>query len=173
MKKLGTIALITWMVVISAWIITDVMNGSKKVAYIDMKQVFDSFQMKIELEKDFQSKSSSLQKEIEEGAMLFAAMQKRYEVSANPQLVDSLSYMGQVLGEKQKQLEEEFGALKTQYDAQIQTQLYQYLQEYGSDSGLDVVLTTLDGSTLIYAKETLNVTEEAIAFVNEKYEGLK
>ncbi|MFM2000559.1 MAG: hypothetical protein RL204_2506 [Bacteroidota bacterium] len=172
MKKLGTIALITWMVVISAWIIADVMNGSKKVAYIDMKQVFDSFQMKIELEKDFQSKSSSLQKEIEEGAMVFASMQKRYELSSNPQLADSLSYLGQVLGEKQKQMEEEFGSLKTQYDSQIQAQLYQYLQEYGSDSGLDVVLTTLDGSTLIYAKETLNVTEEAIAFVNEKYEGL-
>lgn len=173
MKKWGLAALIAWMVLISAWIATDMINGSKKVAYIDMKQVFDSFQMKIELEKDFQAKSAGLQKEIEEDALLYTSMQKRYQATANPALGDSLSYLGKVLGEKQEQLEVEFGDLKSQYDMQIQSQLYQYLQEYGSESGLDVVLTTLDGSTLIYAKETLNVTEDAIAYVNEKYEGIK
>ncbi len=154
-----------------AWEIYDHLINTKKIAYIDMKIVFEEFNMKKELESDFQKKTDGKQKELESISNEIARIEKLRKENARYASGDSLIMLYESFDKLSEQHRSNFYDLKAQYDSQIQQQLGQYLMDFGKNENFDILLTTLDGSTILYGNESMNVTESAIQYINNKYAG--
>jgi outer membrane protein len=148
-------------------------QNTPSIAYIDMQEVFDSFQMKKELEADFKLKTKNGKFEIDSLSQVVAAMDYRMNSQPTQLLTDSIVALSNYLEKRMEEFEAISSNLKASYDSQVQQQLYSYLQEFGKNHSYDIILTTLDGNTLIYGTEPFNISSRAIEFINHKYSGIK
>ena len=142
-----------------------------KVVYVNMDQLFNGFQMKKELESDFQKKSNSLQIQLDKSRMKITEFKSVLESGVSQVYLDSLTQMNALFASLSEQYDQEFTPLKEKYDTQIQNQLLEYVNEFGKSKGYDLILTSLNGSTVLYGAEEVNVTSEVLVFMNEKYAG--
>ena len=151
--------------------VTFIKNKPAKVVYVNMDELFNGFQMKKELENDFISRSNQIQKRIETLQIKITNFKEEVNQKISANYVDSLNRANTQLSELNRQFQEEYMPLKEQYDAQIQNQLLNYMKEFGRANDYDLVITNLNGSTVIFGSDDVNVTAEALEFVNQKYAG--
>jgi Skp family chaperone for outer membrane proteins len=123
------------------------------------------------LENDFISRSNQIQKRIETLQIKITNFKEEVNQKISANYVDSLNRANTQLSELNRQFQEEYMPLKEQYDAQIQNQLLNYMKEFGKANDYDLVITNLNGSTVIFGSDDVNVTTEALEFVNQKYAG--
>jgi outer membrane protein len=151
--------------------VTFIKNKPAKVVYVNMDELFNGFQMKKELENDFISRSNQIQKRIETLQIKITNFKEEVNQKISANYVDSLNRANTQLSELNRQFQEEYMPLKEQYDAQIQNQLLNYMKEFGKANDYDLVITNLNGRTVIFGSDDVNVTTEALEFVNQKYAG--
>jgi outer membrane protein len=151
--------------------VTFIKNKPANVVYVNMDELFNGFQMKKELENDFISRSNQIQKRIETLQIKITNFKEEVNQKISANYVDSLNRANTQLSELNRQFQEEYMPLKEQYDAQIQNQLLNYMKEFGRANDYDLVITNLNGSTVIFGSDDVNVTAEALEFVNQKYAG--
>jgi hypothetical protein len=133
-----------------------------KVAYLRMDEVFNAFNMKLELEKDFQLRVDVSEKRLESLKL----------EQLKPSLgIDSLAIVNQSIEKEMALLQSYMQELKPKYDRQIQGQLSSYIQEYVKKTDVQLFFTSLDGSTILHGEEKWDHTKQVINFINEKYEG--
>ena len=66
-----------------------------------------------------------------------------------------------------RQLQDEFGVKRDT----IVSQMKNYIKEYGKKKGYDYVFGTGDAATVLYAKDSYDITKELIKEFNDKYKG--
>lgn len=64
-------------------------------------------------------------------------------------------------------------SLTEDYNAQIWTQLNQYIKEFGKSKDLDLMLGANGNGSILYANEAYDLTEECILYVNNKFSGVE
>lgn len=62
-------------------------------------------------------------------------------------------------------------SIANDYSAKVWKQLNSYMQEYGEENSYDVIIGMQGNGNVMYAKEGVNITEEIIAYSNNKYNG--
>lgn len=132
------------------------------IAYLRMDAVFNGFNMKLELEKDFQKRVESSEIKLD-GLKL--------EVLKPNLSNDSVAILNAAIEKEYALMQSYMEELKPKYDKQIQGQLSSYIQDYINTTGVQLFFTTLDGSTILHGEEKWDHTEQVIKFINEKYEG--
>lgn len=152
-------------------VVTFIKNKPAKVVYVNMDELFNGFQMKKELENDFLSKTNQIQKQIETLRIKVAGFKEEVSRAVSTNYVDSLNSANAKLTELNIQFQENYAPLKDQYDSQIQNQLLNYMNEFGKANDYDLVITNLNGSTVLFGSDNVNVTTEALEFVNQRYAG--
>lgn len=100
--------------------------------------------------------------------------------SSNKEELDSLVQLIQTGNNDQRliaqyqQLEEEFQmheqALSDQYTADIWKRINVYLADFGKAEGYDFIFGASGDGSLMYANTAKDVTDDAIEFINKKYE---
>lgn len=139
-------------------------SSRQKVAFLEMDNVFNAFDMKIELEKDFQKRLNASEIQIEHWTMRKAEL-------TDAGKSDSVAILGDWIRREQETIGEYMKQLKPDYDNQIQNRLSVYIMEYIHSGEYDLFFTTLNGSTILHGSPDLNHTEKVIDFVNRKYAG--
>lgn len=144
----------------------------ENTGFIKMGELFEAFQLKKELTTQLQQTVSvrnqlldSMKLDLE---MMVVAIQGG---GASDSIKNSFVTKKQVFLKKQEQFEMENTTLKQQYDHQIWTQLNEFIESFGKEKGLDYVFGANGSGAIMYGKDTKNVTQEAIDYVNQKYVG--
>lgn len=137
---------------------------ASQIAHIQTAKVFAEFQMTQELEDKLGNTRQARQTILENLNFRMQAMQSRRAP------LDSLETIRRELALKQAQFAEDNSAQSEQYTEQIWTQLNQYLQDYCETEGLTYLLGANGSGNLMGADESFDLTEEVIAFVNQKYQ---
>ena len=57
------------------------------------------------------------------------------------------------------------------YDQQINSQLQAYLHEFGEEQNVKLLLALDKDATILYEDSSLNLSNQAIEFINQKYQG--
>lgn len=153
-------------------------TASFKTAYVDTaKLVEESEELKI-LADQAKVKEQEMGRELQEEARQLqldaASFQKEAQVKG-PQWAQlrgqDLQKRDQELTIKQqammRQLQDEFGVKRDT----IVSQMKNYIKEYGKKKGYDYVFGTGDAATVLYAKESYDITKELIKEFNDKYKG--
>lgn len=171
MKLKNSLQIVVLLAILVLAVFAFMRNEPVKIVYVNLDQLFNGFQMKKELESDFQSKTNQVQKELDHLKLKISIYKEKLETQLSKLYMDSLTSANARFAELSVLYEENYMTLKEQYDSQIQTQLQTYMLDFGKTKGYDLVITNLNGSTVIYGDNGVNVTEEALQFINQKYAG--
>jgi outer membrane protein len=147
---------------------------SSKIAYVDIPKVFNSFQMKKELQQKFEQTSNARKKLLDSLSFdLQLLSQKLKDKKDDPELMDRFSRKRQELYQRKKELDEDNSSLSSQYDKQILEQMTQYIIDYGKLHHFSIIYGAEGNGGLMYADEKYNISEEVIGYINNKYQGLE
>ncbi len=148
-------------------------QSKTKIRYVNFIELYDSFNMKKELEEGFKkaqsvqvAKMDSLKAEL---SVLSQNLQGAHERSDE----EVFEKKRQLYFYQQKSIEQEQEEQMLQYKDQIIKRLKLYVSDYSKEEGIDVLLGQDEGFSTLYAKESLNVTQDLLKYVNEKYKGTR
>lgn len=147
-------------------------GDSVKVAYANNKQLFNGFELTIELTKKLEVKKVASQLTLDSIKFELVELKKKIEFTETPN--ESLIKNHQLLYNEYLTKEKSFMSsneeLAQQYDEQIMKQLNEHIKNYAKDQKISVLLGSGDGN-LLYAEEGMNVTDDLIKYSNLKYSG--
>ena len=127
----------------------------KKTAFILNQQVFNAFEGKKELEKKLNDVKARHQHVLDSVGALIGNSKEDAKMLLYQQYVQHFRI-------EQEQTTE-------QYTADIWKRINQHVAEYGKENGYDFILGASGDGSLMYAEEGNNITEEVIAYLNERY----
>jgi outer membrane protein len=151
-------------------------SGSFKTAYIDTAEILEKYdKFKAEDEK-FKVKSEEMGRPLEAKVRAFQAEAQSFRQNAQvkgPQWAQQkgaeLSQREQQLGVEQdallQQLQQEGGVLRDSIIKEVKV----FIKEYGKKKGYDYVYGTGDAATILYAKDTYNITKDVLKELNDNY----
>lgn len=150
-----------------------VKNNNEKLGFIDLNKVLADFKLKQELEKKLTGITQTHQMIIDSLEFELKLLSKQLQSgdSKDKNKINLFEVKREEYYEKKKKFDEESTAVAKNYDDQIYTQLNQYVKDYGAKYGYSYILGADGSGSLMYAKETGNITEEVKKFINERYTG--
>lgn len=153
------------------------LNMKQKIGYVEIKKVFDGFQMKKELEDKYKQTTSVKEKILDSLSFNLKLMSKQLNEQQNSkskidnELVYAFEYKREEFLKLKKQYTEENAVLSNKYDAQILERLTQYVIEYGNKNGYNLILGADGNGSLMYASDNYNISNSVIEYINKKYSG--
>lgn len=149
-----------------------------KTAYVDIKQVFNGFQMKSELEAKYKQVKQGRDKILDSLSFNLKVLSKHLNEQkiAKKDISKEELYRFEYDREEYLRLKNQFvednAALSQKMDNQILTQLTQYVIEFGKKQDYDLILGADGNGSLMYSKEKYNISDEITVFINNKYKGI-
>jgi len=169
MKKLKTIlfALLLTTVLISCG------DSNPKIVYVDSAKLYTEFQLTQELSKKM-DETFGIRKQMLDSLELEVyslSRQIEAEEGKNKERIALFDMKRSEYAMKKQQFEEDNQLQSQQYNEQVTKQFNQYMNDFGKEKGYDIILGATGDGGIMYANETIDVTEEALKFINEKYNG--
>ncbi|WP_116790113.1 OmpH family outer membrane protein [Flavobacterium psychrotrophum] len=149
-----------------------------KTAYVDTSKLVEESQELKDLEDKAKVKEEELGRELQNDARQLqldaASFQKEAAVKGEQwaQLRgQDLQKRNQELTVKQQTIQQEFAKEFGVKRDTIVSQMKRVIKEYGKKNGYDYVYGTGDAASILYAKDSYDITKEILSQVNSKYKG--
>lgn len=144
-----------------------------KTGCILIKDVYNGFELKKDLEKKFLIVKNARQKSLDslELNLKFIANKIRQEKEKDQEEILLFNNKRDEYLQKKQAMEEDNNALTNQYDTEILTQLNQYITDFGSDKNYTYIFGKDSNGSIMYDKESEDITKEVIQYINQKYNG--
>lgn len=137
-------------------------NNSPKIVFVDNVKLFDGFNMTKELKKRGEQEFNSRKKVLDS---LYAVLQQEGASEIQKEAITR-----ELIAKKQ-----EFEAFNQQFateeSAKIWSRINGYTSDFSKEKNYDFILGSENKRSVLFAKETVDITNELIIYVNKKYEG--
>ena len=151
-------------------------NKAFKTAYVDTDKLMEKYQKAIDIESKYKIKSEEMGRELETEAKQFQA---DYE-SASRQAQTKGAQWAQQKGMELQQREQQLNIKQQSMLKEIQTasgtemdslvsEMKTFIKEYGKKNSYDYVYGTGSVATVLYAKDSYDITDDLIKILNENY----
>lgn len=156
-----------------SYVIFSFFNEEKKqIAYVDNMRLFNEFLLKKELENELSKKEVVWKSRLDSMRIQLNMLSAKAEKGkVDPRLAEEFEFTRQQYLMKEEQFKLDNGNTADRFNDQIWKQLNNYVKEFAQSNNYDMVLGTSGEGNLMYASEQYDITEAAIAFVNQKYKG--
>ncbi len=146
------------------------------IAYVNSDSLLKNYNFFKDLEKkliekreklnaEYQNRAEGLQKEIAN----FQSSAGNMTISQARAVEDDLRSKQQNLMMYQEQLGQQLRQEEGKMNADLYDKVADYLREYGMDKNLQLVLTYTKGSGVLYANDSLDITDNIIVGLNDDY----
>lgn len=146
------------------------------VAYVNSDTLLKNYDLFKELEKQLIEKRDKLNAEYENRAKGLQQEISNFQSTAGNMTISQARAVEEDLRKKQQNLlmyQEQLGQQLMQEEAKMNEQLYDklsdYLRVYGSNQDLQFVLGYSRGGGVLYASDSLDITEQVIVGLNNAY----
>ena len=176
-KSLLTTTLLSGAICLVALLVYHKFYTSKN-AYIEIKKVFNGFQMKAELEEKYKRTEKSRARLLDSLSFNLKVLakhlndQKEKKADINKDEIYQFEYSRDEFVKLKNQYQEDNAALSRKFDEQILTQLTQYVIEFGKEHNYEIIFGADGNGNLMYSKEKNDISDEIIVFINNKYKGI-
>ena len=167
MKKL------MWITLMVTAVLSSCSSREDKIVYIQNYRLYNEFDLTKELNLELTEFSKKKQRELDSLNLIFEDMTARFEIMDQIPADDYRAYndLRNAIMFRQKAYEDELYAKSSEYDEQVWTRLNTYTREFSEQNDYDFVLGATGTGNLMYAKDTLDVTDELITYCNNNYSG--
>lgn len=146
------------------------------VAYINSDSVLQKYDYFAELQGELQAKSKKLESEYQNRAQGLQKEFNDYQRNINNLTIGQAKALEEDLMKKQQNLrvyQESLSQELLKEEARISQELYNrvtgFLNDYSEKKGLQLVVKYNQGSDVLYANDSMNITNEVIKGLNEAY----
>lgn len=146
-----------------------------KIVYVQNLKLYSEFDLALELDAKLQAFSKHRTNELDSLTLAFenltAELEKMNEIPI--EIYQNYNDLRNSVMFKEKNYEEELMSISQEYDEQIWNRLNGYVKKYAVENNYDMILGASGNGNLMYAKDTLDITNELVAFCNSQYNGTK
>lgn len=156
-----TLSLSLIALVISVYVL---LGRKQEYVFVDLKYLFENFEYKKMLERDFDRVVTYRKQEID-------SLELDYRMSYNSdsgnqtKLVQKADY----LGYRKRQYQEDNLALSQELDKKIYKQLKAYIRDYAKEKDVQLVIGEMEDNLNMVGQDEQNQNNELVAFVNKKF----
>ncbi len=170
--------------VVTATNVGEAQAGGQKskavIAYINSDSLLSNYEFSKEIQEKLQSLEKKYEAEFANRAKGLENEVASFQRNAGTMTISQARATEEELMKKRNNLmayQENLGQRLMQEQAKYNEELYnnvsEYLKDYGQKENLDVVLTYTKGSGVLYASDSLDITQNVITGLNEKYKSSK
>lgn len=147
-------------------------SKTEKTGYIKMGELFEEFELKKQLTNQLEQTTVARKNVLDSLKLNLEMMVVRIQGNdTNDSLKQAFLYNKEQYLAKQKQFEGENQQLQQQYDNQIWTQINEFVESYGKEHEYEYIFGANGTGTIMYAKETNDITADVIKYANLKFAG--
>lgn len=146
-----------------------------KMAYVRVPYLYDNFQYKKELQAELTNVLQSRKTILDSLELHLRILSGHLQNTKKPSESDITEFNDdkeKYLSKKQ-QFDEDDNDLSKRYADQIMKQLTQYVQDYSKENGYTYIIGAEGTGALMAADDKNDITNNVLAFINEKYKGKK
>lgn len=148
---------------------------STGIVYVQNLKLYSEFDLALELDAELQAFSKERTRELDSLMMalenLTAELEQMREIPTDT--YQSYNDLRNAVMFREKSYEEELVTRSQEYDQQIWDRLNGYVKTYAEENEYDMILGASGNGNLMYAADTLDITDELIAYCNNQYNGKK
>lgn len=138
-------------------------NNNKKIGVVDAVRLFDQFNMKKELEAKAKVKLQSLGKQMDS----VESMLNMAKATKDEDQIKKMSYAYQYT---RGAVEAEFKKSNDEINDQVWKRLNMAMDTYGKDKKVHLIIGANGMGSVLYNDDYYDLTDDAIKYVNKKYE---
>jgi outer membrane protein len=147
-----------------------------KTAYIDTQKMMEDYTEAKELDEKYKTKGEVMGRELEVAAKNLKAEMSGFQQAAMAKGQAWAQQKGAELQQRQQQLQYADQAMMQQLQQEsgkemdtLVKSVKQFIKEYGKKEGYDYIYGTGDAATVLYAKDSYDITKEITKALNDKY----
>lgn len=151
-------------------------SATEKTAYVDTVKLMDEYTESKDLQAKFKDKGEVIGRELELEIKKFQEEAQNFQRNAQANGQEWAQRKGAELQKKEQQLQYAQQAMGQQLQQEgaierdsIVTKVRNYIKEYGKKNGYTYIYGTGDATTVLYAKDGLDITEKIVKELNDKY----
>nr|WP_238354655.1 OmpH family outer membrane protein [Fulvivirga marina] len=151
-------------------------SAEYSVAYINADSVLSSYDFFKEMQEKLQEKGQKLEDEYKSRAQGLQKEVNDYQRNVNSLTIGQAKAVEENLMKKQQNLrmyQESLSQELIKEESKINQELYEkitsYLNDYSKSHGLQMVVKYNQGSDVLYASDSMNITNAVISGLNEAY----
>jgi outer membrane protein len=151
--------------------------GDLRIAYINSDSVLKHYAFFKMTQERLESKGKKLDQDLRNRAQGFQNDYEAYQRNVGNLTIGQAKSLEEDLQKKQQNLQlyqqslsQEMGVEQQKITQELYTRITDYLKKYGSEKGLQVVLKYDAGSDLLFGGESIDITRDVTAGLNEAYE---
>uniref|UniRef100_UPI00404B7E30 OmpH family outer membrane protein n=1 Tax=Flavobacterium sp. TaxID=239 RepID=UPI00404B7E30 len=176
MKKLFVVAIVAFFTVSCQNDVPKSTSTEFTTAFVDTNKLIEEYTEAKDLDAKYKAKSDEMSKELEAEIKKFQDEVKSFEKNAQAYGQQWAQTKGQELQQKEQQLSYAQQALAQtlqrdgakEMDSMVSS-IKKFIADYGKKEGLDYIFATGDAVSILYGKESYDITDKMISLLNEKY----
>lgn len=144
------------------------LKSQKKMAWFDYNKVYNECQLKVDLENNLEKVVSARKSELDSMQLELSFMSTKIQngQANNEELIQFEDMKNRFLT-FQNRYEEENIRLKEEYFAQIRANINDKSKTFAEDKGYHYFFSAVGDGSLMYAKDSEDVTDEFLNYVNQ------
>ena len=160
--------------------VSEPQNGAPidvNIAYINSDTLLKNYDYFTELQKQFEAKRANLESEYETRARGLQNEVNSFQQNAPNMTIAQARAVEENLVKKQQNLlqyQQTLAQNLANEEAKLNDELYErvseYLKDYGNANNFQLVLTYQKGSGVLFANDSLNITQKVITGLNQAYQ---
>ncbi len=149
-----------------------------KIAYVDVEEILKEYDGAIKAEEDMQAQSQQISQQLDQMALPLQQKIQEYQqnkdkmsTAARQKKESELMREQQAFQQQQQMAQQQVQAEGQRMFEKINTDIETFLAEYGESNGYTYILgSSMQTKSVLYGKESLNITDEVIDALNVNYE---
>jgi len=156
-------------------------QNQQKIGFVDNGKLVNQYQEKIDVEKKYEEKEQTFQKKTDSISKAFQFEAQDFQLKASSMSQSKQQEQYQILGQKQKMLQQQIQFEQQQMQQAYQTEIdsiiskiKNFVKEYGKNNGYTYILGTSDNvASVLYGDEKNDLSQLMIDGLNEDYKRQK
>lgn len=152
---------------------------SFKTAYIDTSVLMEKYEKFKDEDEKFKVKSQEMGRPLEAKLRAFQNEAANFQANAQAKGMAWAQQKGAELQQREQQLSIEQDALLRQIQVESDSvrsglikDVKDYIKAYGKKQGYDYIYGTGDAATVLYAKDSYDITEEVLKLLNDEFKAV-
>lgn len=153
--------------------------ASFKTAYVDTTKLMEEYTEAKDIEAKYKAKSEEMGKELDAEVTRFRSEAQNFQRNAQAYGEQWARQKGAELQQKEQQISYAQQAMMRQLQEEsgkemdsLVNDVKKFIKDYGKEKGYDYIYGTGDAASVLYAKDSYDITKELIKLLNDKYKNL-
>ncbi len=143
--------------------------SNSEIRTVDIKQLFDEFKYTKELQLEYKLKTQQEEAALDSMYKQLAAIKQLTLSDGSTEA--AVQEMEMRFNQRYTRFEDFKAELTAKSDEKVLNQLSNYIQQYAEKKELDMIVAkTQDDVTVLYAEESMDITQEVLTFINDLYD---